>query len=323
MITLKDGRLMMVYGQKMAGDIATQIYAIYSKDNGKTWGSPVAVTHNIDNDDKDGKKLNCANGVPYQLDDGTILVAYRANEPVNRSDGDTSVKVTGKYHSSIRIMQSKDNGKTFVRHSIVWDLYEENIQSWYASFGVWEPHLGMLNGQLACFFAIGKSVYKYNHTINSTDIFIYINNEWSRAIYASDEIPGSIKNGMPVWQELSGGGYIMSLESTKNQTAKYKNVLTAKLMLSLDGVYWKNICDVYVPKVSKRKTGAPYVVQLPNGQIVVSYMTDDDSASRSTGDRDIRFKFSISKPGISVYDLKSEADFLGPFNVFELPAGST
>ena len=220
-------------------------------------------------------------------------------------------------------MQSTDNGKTFQRHSIVWDLYEENIQSWYASFGVWEPHLGILNGELACFFAIGKSVYNYNHIINSTEIFVYRNNTWVRANYSSDETPGAIKNGMPVWQGLSGGGYIMALESNKNNKSTYKNVLTTKLMISLDGVKWKNLCDVYIPKKYKTKSGAPYVVQLPNGQIVVSYMTNDDYGySSEKGDKVCIFKLSVSKPGISVYDLKSENDFSGPHNVFDLPVGS-
>ncbi|MBQ2862663.1 MAG: exo-alpha-sialidase, partial [Clostridia bacterium] len=206
MTKLQDGRLMMVYGQ------SNQIVALYSSDNGLTWGGRVDVTNSIDQDDRDGKKLLLANAVPYQLADGTILVAYRANEAVNRSNGDDSVKVTGKYHSSIRIMGSTDNGKTWQRHSIVWDLYEENIQKWYTSFGLWEPHLGMLNGELACFFAIGKSVYEYDHIINSTEIFVYRNNEWVRAEYTSDETPGAIKNGMPVWQELSEGGYVMTVE---------------------------------------------------------------------------------------------------------------
>lgn len=317
MTKLQDGRLMMVYGQN------NQIVATYSSDNGLNWSEKVNVTSSIDQDDKDGKKLYLANAVPYQLADGTILVAYRANEAVNRKDGDDSVKVTGKYHSSIRIMGSTDNGKTFQRHSIVWDFYEENIQNWYASFGLWEPHLGMLNGELACFFAIGKSVYNYNHIINSTEIYVYRNNAWVRAEYTSDETPGAIKNGMPVWQEVKEGGYVMTVESTQNQKGPFENVLTAKLLTSLDGKHWVNQCDVYVPQKAKRKSGAPYVVQLPNGQIVVSYMTDYDLKNKTEEDKGCIFKFSISKPGKSVYELKGESDFDGPFNVFNIPVGST
>lgn len=325
MTKLKDGRLMMVYGK------SNQIVAIYSSDKGKTWTNPVNVTNNaLEQDDRDGKNLLLANAMAYQLEDGTILVAYRANEAVNRSDGPDSIKKTGKYHSSIRIMGSTDNGKTFQRHSIVWDLYEENIQDWYASCGLWEPHLGMLNGELACFFAIGKSVYEYNHPINSTDIFVYRNNEWVRAEYSSNETPGAvagssnaIKNGMPVWQELiDGNGYVMAVESNQNRHGKYSNVLTAKLFTSVDGKYWESQCDVYIPKKTKTKSGAPYVVQLPTGQVVVSYMTDDD-IGQSDADKGCIFKFSVSKPGLSVFELTGESDFEGPFNVFNLPKGST
>ena len=318
MTKLNDGRLMMVYTS------SNTAYAIYSSDNGLTWSDKVAVTNSIDQDDREGKKLEIANAMAYQIEDGTILVAYRANEKVNRDDGDDSIKKTGKYHSSIRIMCSKDNGKTYERHSIVWDLYEENIQKWYASCGLWEPHLGMLNGELACFFAIGKSVYEYNHPINSTDIFVYRNNEWVRAEYTSNETPGTIKNGMPVWQEVKEGGYVMAVESNQNNKSTYANILTAKLFTSVDGKHWVNQCDVYVPHVVKSKSGAPYVVQLPNGQIVVSYMTNDDQKNVDTtlkGDKDCILKISISKLGKSVYDLKGESDFDGPFNVLNIPVG--
>ena len=313
MAKLKDGRIICIYGAKGAGDATAQIYAIYSSDKGLTWSERVPVTANID-----GPDLVCANGVPFQLDDGTILVAYRANEPVNRDE----VGKTGRYHSSIRIMASSDNGKTYQRHSIVWDLQEEGIQKWKSSFGLWEPHFGMLNGELACFFAIGKSVYDYNHIINSIDIFVWRNNNWVRATYTSDEIPGSIKNGMPVWQPISEGGYILAIESTQNQKLPTKNILTTKLLTSKDGIHWVNQCDVYIPDVNKRRSGAPYVVQLPDGRFVVSYMTDEDAKSPSeTGNDKMILKISVSVPGKNAYQLSGEADFEGPFNVLEIPVG--
>jgi len=313
MAKLKDGRIICIYGAKGSGDATAQIYATYSSDKGLTWSDKVAVTANID-----GPDLVCANGVPFQLDDGTILVAYRANEPVDRD----LVGKTGSYHSSIRIMASTDNGKTYHRHSIVWDLQEEGIQKWKSSFGLWEPHFGMLNGELACFFAIGKSVYDYNHIINSIDIFVWRNNTWVRANYTSDEIPGAIKNGMPVWQPISEGGYILAIESTQNQKLSTKNVLTTKLLTSKDGIHWVNQCDVYIPDVYKRRSGAPYIVQLPDGRFVVSYMTDEDAKTPSeTGNDKMIFKISVSVPGKNAYQLQGESDFEGPFNVLEVPVG--
>lgn len=313
MATLKDGRIICIYGAKGAGDATAQIYAIYSSDKGLTWSDRVPVTANID-----GPDLVCANGVPFQLEDGTILVAYRANEPVDRDE----VGVTGRYHSSIRIMASTDNGQTYQRHSIVWDLQEEGIQKWKSSFGLWEPHFGILNGELACFFAIGKSVYDYNHIINSIDIFVWRNNTWVRANYTSDEVPGAIKNGMPVWQPISEGGYILAIESTQNQKLSTKNILTTKLLTSKDGIHWVNQCDVYIPDVYKRRSGAPYIVQLPDGRFVVSYMTDEDAKTPSeTGNDKMILKISVSVSGKTAYDLSGEADFEGPFNVLEVPVG--
>ena len=313
---LSDGRLILAYGSKRSGETYSRIRAVFSSDKGKTWSEPVLVTDGVDED------LVCANGIPYQLADGTILVGYRANDP----DSSAKTPPGGAYHSSIRVMQSKDGGKTWTRHSIVWDLYETNIT--YKSYGVWEPHFGILNGELACFFAIGKSVYGYNHIINSVDIFVYRNGEWVRADYTSDDnrIVPKIKNGMPVWQPIAEGGYILALETTQNQSRPYANVLTIKLLTSKDGKEWLNQCDVYIPHKVWYRSGAPYVVQLPDGRFVVSYMTDEDlpKPMKQTGsETGMRIKLSVSKPGKTAYDLSSPNDFDGPFDVFGLPEGAT
>ncbi len=307
MAKLADGRIICTYGSAKDGDSTSQIYATFSSDQGLTWSESVPVTGGID-----GDVLICANGVPYQLSDGTIIVGYRANEK----------KTVGmkEYHSSIRVMQSKDGGKSWERHSIVWDLYETNIN--YAnSFGLWEPHFGLLNGELACFFAIGKNVYDYNHIINSTDIFVYRGNTWVRADYTSTEVPGSVKNGMPVWQAISEGGYFMAVESTKNQKLPTNNTLTTKLLTSRDGIHWVNQCDVYIPSKYKARSAAPYIVQLPDGRFVVSYMTDEDLTQDSANDQMI-LKISVSKPGKNAYELSTVRDFEGPFNVFGTPVGN-
>ncbi len=307
MATLADGRIICTYGAKKSGDKTPQIYATFSSDKGLTWSESVAVTAGID-----GDILECANGIPYRLEDGTIIVGYRANED----------KIVGQktYHSSIRVMCSKDGGQTWERHSIVWDLFEKDIK-FSNSYGLWEPHFGMLNGELACFFAIGKNVYDYDHIINSTDIFVFRDGAWVRAHYTSDEVPGAIKNGMPVWQEIKEGGYIMTVESTQNQKTAYKNVLTTKILTSRDGIHWVNQCDVYVPDKYKTRSAAPYIVQLPDGRFVVSYMSDEDLSEPSNNEQMI-LKISISKSGLSAYDLKGEGDFEGPYNVFGTPVGS-
>ncbi len=167
-------------------------------------------------------------------------------------------------------------------------------------------------------------MYDYNHIINSVDIFVYRNNEWVRADYTSTEIPGSVKNGMPVWQPISEGGYILAVESTKNQSLLTNNILTTKLLTSKDGVHWVNQCDVYVPNKYKRRSGAPYIVQLPDGRFVVSYMTDEDAKTPSeTGNDKMILKISVSVAGKTAYDLTSPDDFEGPFNVLEVPVPHT
>ena len=53
-------------------------------------------------------------------------------------------------------------------------------------------------------------------------------------------------------------------------------------------------------------------------------MTNDDQKNVDTtlkGDKDCILKISISKLGKSVYDLKGESDFEGPFNVLNIPVG--
>lgn len=316
MAQLQDGRLMMTYGA------SGHIVAIFSSDRGLTWSSPVKTTENVN----DGGYVR-ANGMPYQTADGTILVAYRCND-----SGHPDLSTVDSYYSSIRVVCSRDNGVTWERHSTVIEMdesYNGLNAEFKSSYGVWEPHLGMLNGELACFFAIGKSVYNYDHIIYSTDIFLWKNNTWERAHYTSDDSTlhtgaDKIKNGMPVWQEISEGGYILAVESTQNQTTKWRNVLTTKLLTSKDGIHWENQCDVYVPAKTKRRTGAPYVVQLPDGRFVVSYMTNEDVPLNEKDVEDgMKVKISISKKGLNAYQLSGQDSFEAPYSIFNTPTGKT
>ncbi len=316
MCTLADGTILCTYDCRRANEPCSVIRAVTSSDMGKTWSEAVKVTEGVDED------LWCANPMPYQLEDGTILVSYRANaQPAPEGTPGP------RYHTSIRVMQSKDGGKSWTRHSILWDLWEESPLE--GSYGLWEPHFGMLNGELACFIAIGKSVYNLNHTIRSIDIFVYRNGEWVRADYTSEDGKSTqhYKNGMPVWQPITEGGYILAIETTRySQKAPYLNGMAVKLFTSRDGKDWVDQCDVYLPHKMMYRSAAPYVVQLPDGRFLVSYMTDEDLSkpmTLSATEAGMRIKLSVSKPGKTAYDLSSPDDFEGPYDVFRQPAGRT
>lgn len=87
------------------------------------------------------------------------------------------------------------------------------------------------------------------------------------------------RDGMPIWCKLSNGEYIMAIESTHLRNSFFrKRSFVIQLYSSENGTQWNKINDVYIP-ANRRKSeyaGAPYVVQLPDGRLCVSFQTDEN-----------------------------------------------
>jgi hypothetical protein len=114
---------------------------------------------------------------------------------------------------------------------------------------------------------------------------------------------------------LKSGEYVCVIES--NKYANEGNPFVLQMFWSKDGKQWSEPVDVYRPAADGSKAAAPGIVQLPSGQIVISFQTDEDSSKK--GD-----SFSIMKTmQTSTEDLEqiSTASFSKPQKIFSDDGG--
>ena len=219
-----------------------------STDGGKTWSDGIHTSN---------KHAGTANAAFIQTDDGTIYMGFRS----------TRHTASGSFYASIQVSYSTDNGYTWKHHSTVYENTEEDGQ--YK--GVWEPHFGIMNGKLTCFYAN-----------DSTNITTYQNieykqwdpeaKEWTNRTIVCNGEDHQSRDGMPVWQQLSTGEYVCVVEAfNKNDN----NCFAVKLTYSTDGVKWSEPVTVMRAKKSGTVCAAPYIVELPTGQLVISCQTNE------------------------------------------------
>ena len=238
---LSNGTL--IAGCELAGAIITMI----SYDNGQTWGEEADATFYWD--------LVCANVNFYQYGD-QLLMAYRAV-------GYT----TEGFYSSLQVSVSTDNGKSWKEHSTI----AENLETSGEFHGVWEPYLGILNGELTCFYANdSRSITK----LQNIEYKVWRDGEWADRTIVSKGSAHNSRDGMPVWMQLKNGTYVCIIESSKYRNKG--NPFILQLLWSADGVTWSKPVDIYRPKTTGSKAAAPGIVELPNGQLVISFQTDED-----------------------------------------------
>ena len=219
-----------------------------SEDDGLTWDKGVHASQDY---------KNTANAALYQTEDGTVYLAFRA--PFNEADG--------TFNSSIQVSYSTDNGYTWKHHSTLYQNYEPTG----AYKGVWEPHFGMMNGKLTCFYAN-----------DSTNVTTYQNieylqwdeekQEWGNRTIVFNGEDHKSRDGMPVWQQLSTGEYVCVVEAWDHEN---DNHFCVQLSWSEDGVNWSDPVAVMRPNEKAYACAAPYIVELPTGQLLISCQTKE------------------------------------------------
>lgn len=272
---LPDGDLIAGYESTNA------IYTAISDDGGKTWKERTKATFY--------PELACAN-VNFFHDGQRLYLAYRA----------VGYQEEG-FYSSLQISVSSDNGKSWEVHSTI----VENLEISNQFRGVWEPCLGILNGELACFYANdSRSITDFQNI----ECQIWRNGEWTDRSVISKGDSHNSRDGMPVWMQLKCGTYVCVIESTKYRGEG--NSMMIQLLWSDDGVKWSEPVDIFRNDNSGEMSGAPGIAELPSGQLVISFQTN---AGTPTQDNSIMW--TLLSDGTEVHQLTAKA-FGSPQSVF-------
>lgn len=253
MYQLRDGTLLCGFDAALGAPNA-RIAIVRSEDGGKTWSAPIIGAEMAG--------FDCANANFIQLDNGDILLAYRA--------------VKGGENTDARILcsVSHDNGHTWAYHSTV--IAE------YGAGGVWEPHFIMIDGKVAVFYANDSANAMGGTGQQNIEFKLLEENGWGEKRIASYGNETKSRDGMPVVDRLSDGRYIMVIEA--NDFPDY--VFVVQIKFSPDGLDWSDpLKTIYVPakKGAGKKAGAPYIVVLPGDVLAVSFQTDEDATQSGDG----------------------------------------
>ena len=267
---LANGKVIMGFDTNRGGG-RTVVMAVTSDDM-INWSAP-ALVGGYDH-------LDVANLTFLQLENGDIIGAYRANDDLGnepRRDG---------YYSSIRAAISKDGGTTWEEHSIIAE--EVGIG------GVYEPHLGWLDGKMAVFYANDSRNAVNQHMEQNIEFKIWDGEAWGEKMIASDGIQTASRDGMPVWDKTLDGSYVMVIEATNVPGHPFVIQMTS----SNDGLDWSlPMWNIYVPNQRDKKAGAPYIVTLPDGRYAVSFQTDDDKERTGDAASYMKVMFSLDDKG--------------------------
>ena len=283
MVQLRDGTLLCGFDAGLGAPNA-RIAIARSEDGGKTWAYPIIGA------EKAG--FDCANANFIQLENGDILLAYRA------------IKGGENIDAKILCNISHDNGHTWEFHSTVIEEYGKG--------GVWEPHFIMIDGKVAVFYANDSHNAMGDTGFQNIEFKLWEGDHWGEKRIASNGNETKSRDGMPIVDRLSDGRYVMVVEA--NAFPDY--VFIVQIKFSPDGLDWSEpLRTIYTPikKGAGKKAGAPYIAVLPGDILVVSFQTDEDA----TGSGD----------GVSTMKVIASSDlgetWSAPFTPFPVPDGKS
>lgn len=254
MIQLQDGRLITVAE-------SNGIVVAYSSDQGKSWTSPQRIA-------------SPPSGISYtvpdviQLSDGTILVGINPRPIAPYS----SERLFG-----IRVVRSTDNGLSWSQPIYVFDA------SHTFNNGCWEPaFLELPSGEVQCYFA-NENEYTYNNDQNISLCRSFDKGlTWSNPVTVSYR--SGARDGMPVPLLLKDKSEIVVIIEDNGWSGRSGFAATTVRNTLADN-WTKGYVDATSPNrnlifqkppASNITSAAPYIRQLPWGETVASYQTNEN-----------------------------------------------
>ena len=266
-LELADGTQLVTFDHPTPAGRA--VGCIRSTDGGKTWGDYQRIA-------EDTGAVDVANALPWQLADGTLLAAYRRHTPDQRI-------------YRIELAASADNGRTWqVRGTIV-----------TGSVGLWEPFLfEPSKGVLQVYYASEEGIYPDQRIEMKTSMDG--GKTWGPPATVARK-PGS-RDGMPSVVRAGDGALLMCFEASDVPPFRF---VVRTVRSTDDGAIWSAERELVYqpanPAAQRWAAGAPYLVRLKNGRLLVSFQTDEEVLYRQ-GD-------SLADPALSAYRYERHTRF--------------
>lgn len=285
---LNDGTLMAVYDIDGNGEM------VQSKDNGKTWSSPVVTfkKHTYTNTKAESTEVNIANSELCQLQNGDLIMACNYRPAKNEIAP-----------FAIAIRRSSDMGQTWTEDQIIYEANPRFID------GCWEPSfLQLPDGELQVYFAneapFTTSDEQNISMLSSADNGKTWNEELKTVCFRANR-----RDGMPV-ALLVDDEILVSIED--NNIGEFKPyIVRSKISDNWKSpVLASSLNREYALKTQLPNAiyaGAPYIMRVPSGEVILSYQT--------TGERSSNWELSTMEVAIGDKKGQNFEKLTRPFDV--------
>ncbi|WP_423128719.1 exo-alpha-sialidase [Gaoshiqia sp. Z1-71] len=282
---LNDGRLMAVYETHGNGEL------VQSADDGNTWSEPVITfkQHTYTNGRGETTDVNIANTELIQLQNGDLVMAcnYRpAKDEIAPF--------------AIAVRRSADGGQSWTESHVIYEAGPRFKD------GCWEPaFLQLPNGELQVYFA-NENPFLTSDEQNISMMFSADNGiSWDEEIKTVCFREGR-RDGMPV-PLLVNDEIIVAIEDNKiGQFKPYivRTKVSENWQTPVLGNSPNRESALKEPLPDAVYAGAPYLMKLPSGEVILSYQTTSGRSAdweRSTlevaiGDKTGRNFTKLSRP---------------------------
>ena len=283
MIQSAEGDLFCVY------ESAGGIQFTKSKDEGRTWQTPVPIV-----DKRDGINMSVPDII--QLQDASLLVSYNPRPHKINGTWDTTK------HFAICTLKSYDGG----------DTWKDERTLYTASFafedGCWEPaQLQLPSGEVQLFFS-NEGIYT---TSNEQDISMFRSFDGGITWSAKPEIVSFTphhRDGMPVPLLLHGNKEIVfSIEDNGGGQFKpsiIRNTLAQNWKATVDATDSNRTSALLPPLPDTVYAGAPFIRQLHSGATILSYQSNEHRSHNweqsamqvAMGDKEAKHFVTVEEP---------------------------
>lgn len=256
MIKLHNGTLFCVYESDKS------IHFIKSSDGGRKWSKPTIIAASENN-------IACAVPEALQLQDQSILVSYNLRPGVNNTDPEKRF--------AIQVIKSRDGG----------EHWSEPVEIYRAGFefknGCWEPaQIQLPSGEIQLFIA-NEAPYTQS---DEQEITMFRSFDQGRTWSVGETVSFSAghRDGMPVPLLLENKReIIVAIEDNGIDPNEFKPVI----IRTGAGNSWNNAPvlssdaarEYAMDKSEKipetKYAGAPYIRQLPSGEVLLSYQGNE------------------------------------------------